>query len=287
MVSQKNMADAPTTHAVGTRSRRGFTLVELLVVIGIIALLISILLPSLNKARRAANTVACASNMRQIGIAFQMYMNANNNCLPPSSIRLPNNPPISYTGWAITWDDLLAPYLGKKMTDVEYGAWPRSPYDVPVMHCPEDNSIRANIGLGNNAVRKSYGINWNPDYSTPWPYKVRGIAMPVLQAVAGNFVFPTPPTFHYIKPSEYKAATQTILLAEMPHDANVIGWGDGRTGNEADSPAGQLLQVKTALHNKTFNYLMCDGHVEPLNPFETFGTGTWNNPLGMWSRAVD
>ena len=67
------------------RSRLGFTLVELLVVIGIIAVLISILLPALSRAREAAYATQCLSNLRQIGIYFNLYANEQKGFLPPQS----------------------------------------------------------------------------------------------------------------------------------------------------------------------------------------------------------
>ncbi|MEO6434939.1 MAG: type II secretion system protein [Tepidisphaeraceae bacterium] len=64
------------------RRRAAFTLVELLVVIGIIAVLISILLPSLSRAQEAARRTACLSNLRQLGIGFRLYANQFKDAVP-------------------------------------------------------------------------------------------------------------------------------------------------------------------------------------------------------------
>ena len=82
------------------RNVKGFTLVELLVVIAIIAILISILLPALSKARESATSVQCLSNLRQCGMAMNMYANDFRGVVPISGLRQP--------GWVIySWYDFL------------------------------------------------------------------------------------------------------------------------------------------------------------------------------------
>ncbi len=81
---------------------RGFTLVELLVVIGIIALLISVLLPALSRSRRSASDAKCLANLRQLGVAFVMYSGDNNGLLCPSYNMTGTNPGAAcpLDGWA-------------------------------------------------------------------------------------------------------------------------------------------------------------------------------------------
>jgi prepilin-type N-terminal cleavage/methylation domain-containing protein len=75
--------------AAPQNGRRAFTLVELLVVIGIIALLIAILLPALNRARAAAQAVDCSSRMRQMGQAIHMDVSEYNGRLPAGVFNYP------------------------------------------------------------------------------------------------------------------------------------------------------------------------------------------------------
>jgi type II secretory pathway pseudopilin PulG len=88
--------------------RWGFTLTELMVVVGLIALLISLLMPAITKARAAAQASVCLSNLRQMGTAWQMYLTDNKSRLPDYLWASP--PATTDTAWRTSWLGILDSY---------------------------------------------------------------------------------------------------------------------------------------------------------------------------------
>jgi prepilin-type N-terminal cleavage/methylation domain-containing protein/prepilin-type processing-associated H-X9-DG protein len=246
--------------------RRGFTLVELLVVIGIIALLISILLPALSKARRSGNSIKCLSNLRTLGQAFQMYGIDFKGVWPVAVHEPGNHIPINVQR---RWPDLIYPYIGGSRQVEQYTDIYKDKRSV-IWGCPEWTKVYE-FDPNNFAdqVRVGYAMN---EYTQTW--QDTGKIERLAYCPSAN---PSEGEYPRAISAYNKASDRLLLVDSIAHVlSNPSNFDSTRTWNDAgpNQPLGDFY-VDAGRHGPSkhldqynspcLNGLFCDGHAATIS----------------------
>lgn len=236
--------------------RRAFTLIELLVVIAIIAILASLLLPSLSKAKASAQLTKCAGNLRQIALASAMYV--GDNAAYPAYLTSGHNGNAAFVDF---WSDKLIPYIS--------GNWTNEIYQCP------GNPLKMNWHrlAGDRGVFRT-GVSY--ELNVTGVGGVNGLGgIGTMTAHGLNLYIEEPDGRYYLgcKESQVDSPSQMIAYAEaLP---NVEPWGQIYTQYfliQTGNTYSKTRQIMATRHKALWNVAYADGHVDRFKTNILFGT---------------
>jgi len=237
------------------RRIRAFTLVELLIVIGIIACLIALLLPALAQAREAEHRIHCASNQRQILMAVIMYANENQGWMP---VPTPAGGPVTYGIQSYNYIAIGMTDFG--LLDWNWGRlWPYISHDPQVrervFNCPSDDAT----------LRLAADVYGAPDQAHPRNFSY---------CFNRQLEIQENPVATALRSSQIRHPEHKILVLEQQNPRTTVG------NVNTSSPFGPvpIIPLLTSRHSGLANEGFGDGHVELLsaNLFNGFD-GTIDN----------
>jgi prepilin-type N-terminal cleavage/methylation domain-containing protein/prepilin-type processing-associated H-X9-DG protein len=246
---------AQSTRPDNAGTRRGFTLLELLVVTAIIAILAGLLLPVLGRAKQKAQGIQCMSNLRQIQFGWQMYADDYSGNLVPNWGNAQAGLDVDKPSWAAGWMDytgstdntntdyLINPGAGDRPYGALLGSYNRQ---AKIYRCPADHSW---VEIAGNRYERVRSVSMNMYMNANWlgPSAKEGLA-------AGFTLFRRLSDFVNLPP-----ANGFVLLDEHEDSINGPGFVVDVVRTGADS---RLLDVPASYHNRACGFSFADGHSE-------------------------